>query len=566
MTSDWRERISQPQYGSRSEKNLRVAMRDGVELSVDVFRPDTSEPCPALLAYGPYWNEGQYLPVPPGNPHPHSGWGNFAIECGDSDYLVARGYAHVVANVRGTGWSDGEFQLMGALEARDGYDLVEWIAAQPWCNGRVGMIGVSYFSWIQYLVAAQRPPHLAAICPLEGAGDFYRDVCYHGGIMSLGFLWYWSTEISDNNNVIQSEREFSAAELQQRIEDLKRNNADIRQLFSVYHLLCAPRKNPLIFDVLLHPTDGPWYHERSPYRQFADIEVPVYCGAPLDFFDLHLPGGFAAWEGVRAPGKKFLIYPRFHERPFHEDHDLIVRWYDHWLKDKDTGLLDEPPIRVWVQGRDHWRHENEWPLARTRWTKFHLRARGVLAPEAPATAEAPESFTNIAYLTVDDLAQPLPHASYRTAPLEADLEVSGPMSLTLFAALDDTDGHWIAEVYDLDPDGGRRLVTRGWLKASFRALDPGRSRPFRPWHRYTDPQPVEPGRICEYAIRIHDNCNVFLAGHRIELVIKSIDHSLEGGWNTIFYHLPCAKRVTHSIHHSPEHPSYLLVPVIPDEG
>jgi predicted acyl esterase len=563
MDLDWRERISQPQYRTVADKRLRAPMRDGVELAVDVFRPDAGERVPALLAYGPYWNEGQYLPVPRGNPHPHAGWGNFAIECGDTDYLVSRGYAHVIANVRGTGESGGEFQLMGALEARDGYDLIEWIAAQPWCNGCVGMVGVSYFSWIQYLVAAQQPPALKAIFPLEGAGDFYRDVCYHGGILSLGFLWYWSTEITDNRNVAQSEREFSPAELHRRIEAVKRDNDDIKQVYALYHLLCAPKRNPLLFDALMHPTDGPWYHERSAYTHLPDIAVPTWCGAPLDFFDLHLPGGFSAWEGLDGPPKKFLIYPRFHERPFHEDHDLIVRWYDHWLKDRDTGLMDEPPIRLWVQGRNLWRSEQEWPLARTEWRRLYLRQGGLLSWDAPSGEETPDAFRNIAYLSTDDLAQPLPQAIYRTAALATDLELTGPMALVLHAALDDTDGHWIAEIHDRAPDGARRLVTRGWLKASFREIDPARSKPWRPWHPFTRQTPVPPGEVCEYAIRIHDNCNVFLAGHRLELIVKSLDHSLEGGWNTIFYHLPCARAVTHTLHHSAAHPSHLLVPVIP---
>lgn len=559
----WRERVSQPNYSITVEKRVRAPMRDGVHLSVDVFRPDGNERFPALLAYSPYWNEGQYLPVPPGNPHPTASWGNFAIECGDSEYFASRGYAHVIANVRGTGESEGEYQLMGPLEQTDGYDLVEWIAAQPWCDGNVGMVGVSYFSWIQYLVAAQKPPHLKAISPLEGATDYYRDVCYRGGILSLGFLAYWNTELSDRETTSQTERELSENALRVRIERTKEQNKDLRHLYSVYQLLCAPKKNPVLFDALMHPADEPWYHARSAYRHFDKIEAPVFCGAALDFADLHLPGGFSAWSGVTGAPKKFLIYPRFHLRPFYENHDLLVRWFDHWLKGNDTGMLDEPPISLWVQGRDEWRCEHEWPLARTEWTRLYLRENGRLSETAPETDEEPDSIRNLPYVSLDAVLDGIPALVYRSDPLAEDMEVTGPIALYLYAALDNNDGNWIVELRDVGPDGQAAVISKGWLKASFRELDETTSTPYRPWHACDRQMPVEPGEVEQYAIQIHDTSNVFLAGHRIELVIKTLDHSLEGGWNTIFYHLPCALDVTHTVYHGPGRESHLLLPVIP---
>lgn len=559
----WRETVSQPRYSVTVEKQLRARMRDGIHLSVDIFRPDSGEKFPALLAYSPYWNDGQYLPVPPGNPHPTASWGNFAIECGDSEYFATRGYAHVIANVRGTGDSEGEYQLMGPLEQSDGYDLVEWIASQPWCNGNVGMVGVSYFSWIQYLVAAQNPPHLKAISPLEGATDYYRDVCYRGGILSLGFLAYWNTEMSDRESTSQSERELSQEELELRIARTKEDNADIQHLYSVYQLLRAPKKNPILFDALMHPTDEDWYHQRSGYKHFHKIGVPTFCGAALDFCDLHLPGGFSAWSGVSEVPKKFLIYPRFHLRPFYENHDLLIRWFDHWLKGNDTGMMDEPPVSLWVQGKDEWRYEDEWPLSRTKWSKLYLRENGRLAESEPSSEEQPDSFPNIPYVTLDSVLDGIPSLIYSTEPLAEDTEVTGPIALYLYASLDHTDGNWIVELRDAMPDGQRAVISKGWLKASFRELDETASTPYRPWHSYSRQVPVEPGKIEQYAVQIHDTSNVFLAGHKIELVIKSLDHSLEGGWNTIFYHLPCALDVTHTVHHDSRYMSHLLLPVIP---
>ncbi|MDO8310070.1 MAG: CocE/NonD family hydrolase [Actinomycetota bacterium] len=560
---NWRDKVSQPQYAMRATKRLRAPMRDGVELSVDIFGPDTDEPFPALISYSPYWNEGQYLPVPSANPHPTAAWGNYAIEAGDSEYFAARGYVHVVANVRGTGESDGEYQLMGPVEAQDGYDLVEWVAAQSWCDGNVGMVGVSYFSWIQYLVAAQQPPHLKAIAPLEGATDFYRDVCYRGGILSLGFLSYWNSELSDRDSTSRSEREMSAEALRERIEQVKAENEDIRHLYSVYQLLCAPKKCPVLFDALMHPTDSEWYHERSGYTGFDKITVPVFCGAALDFWDLHLAGGFRAWRDLPDLPKKLLIYPRFHLRPFAENHDLLVRWFDHWLKGNDTGLLDEPDISLWVQGEDAWREEDAWPLDRTKWTRMYLRPEGLLSGTPPEGSEGTDSFDNVPYVTLESTFGGVPHLAYRTEPLAEPLEITGPIALELYASLTDTDGHWIVELRDVAPDGESRIVSKGWLKASFRARDEARSAPFRPDHPYDVAVPVVPGEIEQYSIQIHDTSNVFLAGHCMELIIKSLDHSLEGGWNTIFYHLPSSHEVTHTVHHDHDYPSHLLLPVIP---
>jgi uncharacterized protein len=226
-------------------------------------------------------------------------------------------------------------------------------------------------------------------------------------------------------------------------------------------------------------------------------------------------------------------------------------------------MMDEPPVSLWVQGRNEWRHEDEWPLARTEWTRLYLRQSGQLSESEPESDEEPDSIRNVPYVTLDAVLEGIPALVYSTEPLAEDLEVTGPTALYLYASLDDTDGNWIVELHDVGPDGQAAVISKGWLKASFRELDETASTPHRPWHPYDRQVPVEPGRVEQYAIQIHDTSNVFLAGHRIELVIKTLDHSLEGGWNTIFYHLPCALDVTHVVYHDPGRASHLLLPVIP---
>jgi uncharacterized protein len=226
-------------------------------------------------------------------------------------------------------------------------------------------------------------------------------------------------------------------------------------------------------------------------------------------------------------------------------------------------MMDEPPVSLWVQGRNEWRDEEEWPLSRTQWTKLYLRENGRLSESEPETDGEADSIRNIPYVTLDSIAEGIPTLAYSTEPLSEDMEVTGPIVLYLYASLTNTDGNWIVELRDVAPDGQAAVISKGWLKASFRQLDEAASTPYRPWHAYSTQVPVEPGKVEQYAIQIHDTSNVFLAGHRIELVIKTLDHSLEGGWNTIFYHLPCALDVTHTVYRSSSYKSHLLLPVIP---
>ncbi|MFH1651244.1 MAG: CocE/NonD family hydrolase [Chloroflexota bacterium] len=175
---------SVPRYKMKVERNVFAPMRDGVKIALDIYRPDAEGKFPALLGMCPYTKEKQSLNVPPHHFNPDYA-GN---EKGDSEYFVSRGYVHAVADVRGSGSSEGKFDIMARKEQEDGYDVIEWLAQQPWCDGNVGMVGISYLAIIQYLVAAQQPPHLKAIFPHDGWGDMYRDISHHGGILMNGWL------------------------------------------------------------------------------------------------------------------------------------------------------------------------------------------------------------------------------------------------------------------------------------------------------------------------------------------------------------------------------------------
>jgi predicted acyl esterase len=562
---------SKPTYGVIKELDQRVPMRDGVTLACDVFRPDGEGQFPALLAFGPYGKEGQSAQIPP-----RMFSGDYAhIEAGDTEYFVSRGYVHVIADVRGTGHSEGKYDICSLAEQQDGYDLVEWIAAQPWCNGNVGMVGVSYYAFIQYLVAAQQPPHLKAIFPHDGWTDMYRDVSHHGGILMHGWLRIWveGGNILAWDNSPASERLMPPELLGQRVQDLL-DDPVIQECPTIYNALIFPRYKPTLYDWVVQDLDGPYYWERSAYTKLDRIKIPAFLGSEMHNYPvvMHLPGSFGAYEGVDAP-KKLVIRPSVPERPFHELHDEIVRWYDHWLKGIDTGVMDGPSIQIWVHGRDEWRNGEQWPLPETKWAEYFLSTGKLQEGSAPVEAQTPETFHHRPVLPLImnsfPLDPPPEFLSYSTGPLEKDVEVVGPVVLYLYAALSGEDADFIVKLKDVGPEGTQTVLSRGWLKASHRTIDQERSRPWQPFHPHTEAVPVIPGEVNEYVIEVRPIANLFKKGHEIVLEVRSCDYPMEPLDLTLLWplwsHLSYSKEVDYEIHHSPEYPSRLVLPVMPKD-
>ncbi len=553
MTKDWMERLSKPQHKVREEKNVSVAMRDGIRVAADISRPDTAGRFPSLVSISPYGKEIQKLKSPLGPLNPIRG--NGGQEAGDTKFFVTRGYVHVIADSRGSGRSEGEYPFYGLQEHEDGYDLIEWIAQQPWCDGNIGMLGMSYFGTIQFLVAAQNPPHLKAIFPYDAHTDRYRHMFYHGGIMNMFYMQWWGHVSA--TGMPRTLRE-NPDELRKIVEELKKTE-EIETHPTLYVTLNYPEKNVPMFEGLTHPLDGPYYWEVSPYTKFDRIKVPCYMVGRWSGWPIHLPGAFSAYNGIDAPKKMMIMeteYPSGPLRPWRDHHDIILRWYDHWLKGNDTGIMDEPPIRLFIKGKNEWRDEHEWPIARTQWTKFHLRADGILSEEPPGRSEGSDSFVNKSWPLPREV---LPGVRYRTPPLKQDIEVTGPVTLYLYASLDQPDATWVVAVNDIAPDGSGRLVSKGWLRASHRAIDQQRSKPYQPFHPHTESVPVEKGKTIEYAIEIRETSNVFKTGHRIELLVRGQDAPSE---DPIWFHFCNIKETNHTIYHSQEHLSYLLLPVI----
>lgn len=560
MSKNWRDRISQPKFDIKTDRDVLVPMRDKTRLCVNIYRPKSRGKFPALLALGGYGKELQEVLLPPQPLQKSAVWdGN--IEAGDTPDIVPRGYAHVIADVRGIGKSGGEYPGMWSTqEGVDGYDLVEWIARQPWCNGNVGMIGYSYYGCIQLKVAIQQPPHLKAIFVSHLVNDFYRDGVYNGGILSLFYYGIWdgrhgTSGFAPRNTPSLMMKELPAREFERR-RQARLEDPDIKHYPNVRHLLHYPQKNPWFFDMVMNPYDGPFWKDRSIYPDIDKIKIPTFVVGKV----AHSSGCFwDIYNGLRSP-KKLLVKPFGpEERPWREDSELIIRWYDHWLKNLDTGIMQGPPIRMFVQGTNRWQYETEYPLPETNWAKCYLRRWENLAFAPEKDQPHPDCF----------LQQPLymsnkrDSVKYISPPMPEALTVIGPAAFNFYASIDTDDTNWIVRLSDLAPGGQETALGRGYLKASHRSLDRRRSKPYAPYHKHTRSNPVTAGEITEYNISLGKVTNVFKPGHRIKLEIQSMESPRDPEMQIHYHpHLPSSRTTLHKIYRNRECPSHLVLPVV----
>jgi putative CocE/NonD family hydrolase len=586
--NDWHQLVSQPKYEVVLEEDVMVPMRDGVRLCVDIYRPKGQGKYPALVPVSQYGKDTQKLPTNPEYQPSDYVRGTGGHECGEQSYFVPRGYAMVISDLRGVGRSEGDYNLYWA---KDAYDLIEWVAQQPWCDGNIGCTGMSAFAICQYMIAAEQPPHLKAIFPFEGLTDWYRQHYYVGGIFNYSFQFHIGNLRAIRGNPPPAIfKELTEQELKERIKELQRN-PDIQCTPYLYQLTVVPEHQHRIFDLMMHPYDGQFYQWYSPHNFFEKIKIPTFLGTRWNGWPLHQPGDFDGYDKIPAPHKKFLAIPSDNyggmDRPHHEIQDVCLRWYDYWLKGNDTGMMDEPPITIFVQGVNKWRYENEYPLKATEWTKFYLRKEGRLSTTPPKGEEEPQVFTSDPWAIPSEgshradvlkPAGPVPKVIYETEVLRQNVEITGPVALYWHASImsrgvkartwkasefevlepltNDTD--WYLKIKDVDVDGGELVVAEGWLKASHYELDESKSKPYSPFHPHTRSLPIEPGQVILYACDLKHMCNTFLIGHKIRLEISAQDQE-----QALWYLLPHMAHVAHTIYSTEDKPSYLLLPLIP---
>ena len=552
-------KTSARKYGVLVQSDVRIPMRDGIELSAEIFRPDTTESCPAILSIHCYSQAAQLGPIRPNSfssfvhLHPNEERGRGSLEAGDPQFYVRRGYVHVVANVRGTGKSGGTYNWLGPQEVQDACEVIEWMAKQDWCTGKVGMFGVSYFAIIQFMVAGMNPPSLACIFAPWGLTDYYRHSYYHGGILRHQRAIAFPHELSNARLESVTAGELGKLKFKAAVDSML-GHEDIAAVPKLVEILKNAEHGASAFtaDILLHPLDGPFWKERTP--NLDNITVPAYLGGCWGNYGLHLPGAFQAWEAIKAPKKMLIGPPIYLDRPVYQMQYESLRWFDHWLKGVDTGIMDEPPVRVFVEGTGRWRTAPDWPLPDTRWTPFYLHEGGLLSEHEYWPNESSQSF--------DDSPWHRGSIEYASPQLVEETEVIGPIALNLYACTTDTEMFWNVFLEEIDRDGNRKLLTRGWLKGSHRELDAARSKPWAPYHSHKSEEPLVPGKVYEFNIEIIPTANLFKAGSRIALRISGVDHApkhaieaLSGG------HLKrqSASRIT--VFHDADHPSHLLLPI-----
>src|SRR5215210_9277015 len=545
-----------PRYGMKVEKDIAVTMRDGVRISLCVYRPEAEGCFPTLFAASPYQYEYDEVPA-----FPLFLW----RETGPVEWYVGQGYAYVHADVRGSGRSEGEFGFMHRAEQDDYVELIAWIVKQTWCSGRVGGIGQSYYAMAQWLMATRNPPGLACIVPYDGLVDQYRCSNYHGGIYcSYRSVWY--SDLRTNN-------QFRPAGRQGR----------------------APMRMDLPGEMLQHPLYDDWWRERSPYERLGDIKVPVLSVGHWGKMGLHLRGNILGYEEVRAP-KKLLVtgarntfeaHQLFDQIEFHQKE--LLPFYDHHLKGFDNGVMQEAPVRLFVRGADIYRDEPEWPLMRATYVPYYLRQGpsgsvislndGGLSEEPPDEDETGTAYSypawgwhnGVAATGPDGRPDPVRRVlTFTSAPLEADLEVTGPIVLKLFASSDQVDTQFIVKLSDQHPQDdatrargeqpGFTPVSKGWLKASHREKDAARTTQTRPFYTHINPQPLVPSEVYQFEIEVLPISYLFRQGHRIRLEIANGDSPVTDG---VFWHPYHPSQLgSDTIYHDAVHASCILLPVV----
>jgi predicted acyl esterase len=439
----------------------------------------------------------------------------------------------VTPNLRGRGGPGGTFGFFDEQERRDLHDLVEWTAQQPWCDGNVGMIGISYFAMAQLEAAVERPAHLRAIFPLAVTVDLYEAVMHHG-LFSASFVTPFLAMVgltSARSDRFWRSTLIDAARHVLRTPELHRKFATMNGEASVaiLHEALKLHHDPHPWDDLWraiaveHPLRDAWWDERNLLPLLDRVEVPTYLGCDWQNVPLHLPSTFPAMRALtNAPVVRVGMLGEFGLTwPWESLHIEALAWFDHWLKGRDTGILDGPAIRYWMPGPDEWRTSDVWPPADSGEHVLRLRADGELGADEGAPGERSLMVLDPGLRRSGSSdADPPSHLTWNSAPLEQRLDLVGDSELELHASATALDTAWIVTLQDVAPDGTVVDVTAGWLRASLRQVA-STDGPLELFCR--EAEIVVPGAITTYRIPLVTNARRFAAGHCVRLVLTSDD-------------------------------------------
>jgi hypothetical protein len=560
-------------------------MDDGLVLRADVFRPPGASRCPVLLSYGPYakglafqdgypsaWQRmvAEHPDVAHGSSNLYQSW-----EVVDPEKWVPHGYACVRVDSRGAGRSPGIIDHFSPRETKDLYNCIEWAGVQPWSSGKVGLNGISYYAMNQWHVATLQPPHLTAMCIWEGSADWYRDMTHHGGILSS----FWANWFDMQVKTVQyglGERgarsrvtgEFVCGGETLSDAELAKTRCDFGD------------------NILAHSLDDSYHRERSPI--WDRIITPFLSAANWGGQGLHPRGNFEGFVRAAAKDKWLEAHGIEHWTHFYTDYGRMLqkRFFDFFLKGEPNGWDRQPRVQLQVRHVDRFveRHENEWPIARTHWTKFYLHPAAHQLGLGPANTSGS--------ITYDGLGDGV---TFVSAPLDKETEITGPLAARLFVSSSTTDADLFLVFRVFSPDlrevvfmgaiDPHTPVAQGWLRASHRKLDPKLSTEYRPYHTHDQKQPLKPGEVVPLDVEIWPTSIVVPAGHRIALTVRGRDYEWQKttgaklsnfrnellGCGPFLHNDPRDRpaavfggKVT--LHMGPQQQSYILLPVIPPKA
>ena len=554
------------------ERNVAAKMRDGVTLRADIYRPKADGRFPVLLVRTPYDKTSET---------------NFGLKG------VARGYVVIAQDVRGRFASDGQFYTF-KNESLDGYDTVEWAAALPYSNGKVGMYGGSYVGATQLLAAIAKPPHLAGICPTVTASNYHDGWTYQGGAFEQWFNESWSRGLAMNT-------------MRRRVEETSAEEATKILPLSDFPVVQMPSTEgiaPYFKDWLAHPSFDAYWKQWSIEDHYADIQVPVLSFAA--WYDIFLGGSLKNYQRLKTEGgtdaakheQRLVVYVGGHaggssnrwvggvdfgeKLPIDQD-EITLRWYDSILKGVANGVEKEKPVRIFVMGKNEWRDEDDWPLARAKSTKYYLHSTGagangltgtgMLSTAAPAEEKA-DQYVYDPSNAVPTIGGPLCCGAlatgigpedqrpaegradvlvFTTPAFEKDFEVTGPVTLDLYVSSSAVDTDFTGMLVDVWPNGFAQNLTSGILRMRYR-------------NSQEKPELANPGQTYHVTVDLWATSNVFLAGHKLRLEVSSsnfprFDRNLNTGEEQA--RATRMVKATNVVYHDKTHPSALIVPVVP---
>ena len=568
------------------EWNVPIEMDAGIILRANVYRPDSDGLFPVIMSHGPYgkdlaWQEGystsweifstSHPEAVSGSSNIHQSW-----ETVDPEKWVPDGYVCIRVDSRGAGRSPGVIDCRSSRETADFCSCIEWAGEQIWSNGKVGLTGISYYAINQWQVAALKPKYLAAMCVWEGSVDYYRDGTHHGGILNTFQSNWYDMQIKsvqhglgENGPKSRVHGELVCGPETLSENELENNRVDLGDRLQTQELI------------------NEWYNERT--ADLSKVETPLLSAASWGGQGLHPRGNYMGFLNSKSKHKWLECHGLEHWTEFYTPYgvELQKKFFGHFLKGDDTGWVNQPTVQLKVRHLDEKfivRGEDEWPIARTEWTKVYLDPNTLCLSHSPLIKNSSITYNGLS----DGITFLLP-------PWKKETEITGPLAAKLFVSSSTIDADIFLVVRLFSPDMKEIVfqgtldphtpIANGWLRASHRKLDPEKSTFWQPYHTHDEKQPLAGGNIYELDIEIWPTCIVVPSGYRIALSVRgkdyvypcSTNHRLSNMRNNFtgvgpFLHDDPTDRPEEifngkvTLHCGPDFPSSLLLPIIPQKN